>query len=390
MERLMGRLAVGSVVLALLSACTPLHLAERVRPSQPGERPAVAGRSAEIPRQVPADHDARTSLPAWAVAPPLSPGDRLQVDVRDGDGFSGRYEIDVDGMLRLPYLAPLAAAGRTPAGLEHDLAEALVRQDFFRRGRVGVSIRVREWAHAQVNVQGAVFNPGLVSVNVRSPEERALKSDMASGDFPAERMLHTALRSAGGVRPDARIERVRLTRQGKTLEIDYSGLLDGNPVVQVPLMAGDTIEVQASGSFDPALVKPSVITPPGIRVFLSNLTVPATGNAASANGKDSSSLPYGTRLLTGAISANCVGGTNLTNASRHIVLVRHDPIGDQEPALSRSVNTLLAQTQDATVNPWLMPNDSISCYDSGITNLRDIARTVIEILSPASLLWGTR
>ena len=131
---------------------------------------------------------------------------------------------------------------------------------------------------------------------------------------------------------------------------------------------------------------PSAITPPGIRVFLSNLVTPAPGNAASAIEKHATSLPYGSRLLTAAISANCVGGTNTTNGSRHAVLVRTDPMSGREETIERPVHELLRAPERNDVNPFVMPNDSVVCYDSGVTNLRDIARTLGDILLPFTLL----
>jgi len=151
-------------------------------------------------------------------------------------------------------------------------------------------------------------------------------------------------------------------------------------------MSGDRIRVPGSGRFDRNLLAPSAITPPGIRVFLSNLSVPATGNAASAIGKNATSLPYGSRLLTAGVSANCVGGTQTTNAGRYLVLVRTDPLRGQEEVIERTLRDLLETPHRDEVNPFLMPNDSVACYDSGVTNLRDIARTLGDLLLPLSLL----
>jgi L-2-hydroxyglutarate oxidase LhgO len=40
----------------------------------------------------------------------------------------------------------------------------------------------------------------------------------------------------------------------------------------------------------------------------------------------------------------------------------------------------------AQINPYLMPNDAVACYDSTITNYRDIAKTLAEIIVPFKLL----
>ena len=341
---------------------------------------------ATAPLYTPVPAQPNIELPRWiAEPPPLSPGDRLQVAVQNGDEFSGLFEVDIDGALKLPYLPSLSVAGQHTAEAEHAIADALVAAELFHAHRVAVSVRVQQWAPVQVHVSGAVFNPGLVSANVRSAEERAQKSLQDSGDFPPERLLPAALRAAGGVRPDAAVNAVKLIRNGESHVVDLSSLMQGYPVAPVALMSGDTIIVPSTGHFNSILVAPSAITPPGIRVFLSNLTSPSSSNASSAVGKHATSLPYGSRLLTAAISANCVGGTNTTNASRHVVLVRTDPMTGREEAIERPIHNLLRAPERNDVNPFVMPNDSVACYDSGITNLRDIARTLGDILLPFSL-----
>jgi protein involved in polysaccharide export with SLBB domain len=392
MRRAASLLGLGLCAALLAAGCTPLHGGVRDMPVDKRVNPIATPRAGvdlaeAAPSTVPPSPAAAPDpLPRWAATPPLSPGDRLQVDVEDGDGFSGRYEVEMDGTLRLPHLPPVPVAGGGTDEAARRIAAALVEAEYFKPHRVRVSVLVHEWSHVQVHVGGAVFDPGMVSVNVRSPEERALKSDLAAGDFPSERMLAAALRSAGGVRPDAALDRIQLIRDGRTLTVSHAGLLQGHPIVGVPLMSGDRILVASTGHFDPALVAPSAITPPGIRVFLSNLTVPATGNAVSAVGKEASSLPYGSRLLTAAFSANCVGGINSTSAARHAVLVRTDPLSGRQETVERQIHALLEAPHRDDLNPLVMPNDAVSCYDSGVTNVRDIARTLYEILLPLSLL----
>lgn len=355
------------LVTLLLSGCTPLHQT-RVSSHPPLGHEAGVEHAFGPGRLVMPQARAITttaSLPRWADSPPLSPGDRLQVDVIEGEDFSGRYEIDIDGTLKLPFLPPLAVAGKDKKNAEQRITEALIQERFFKANRINVSVRTHEWGHAQVHVSGAVFHPGMVTVNARGAEERALKNSLSSGDFPSERLLSTALRAAGGIRPDADLTRIRLTRGTQSLQLDYSGLIQGHAVNQVALMSGDVIEVPSSGRFNRDLIAPSPITLPGIRIFMSNLTEPATGNA---------------------ISANCLGGTRLTNADRYIVLVRTDPLSGQEQVIERSIQDLLATPHRDDVNPFLMPDDSVSCFDSGVTNLRAVVRTLYELVLPLALL----
>jgi hypothetical protein len=131
-----------------------------------------------------------------------------------------------------------------------------------------------------------------------------------------------------------------------------------------------------------ALARPSRITPPGIRVFMSNLTRPATSNATSAINEYSTKLPYGTRFLQGLVSANCVGGIQATNARRWAVLISRNPITGESEVVARSVEDLVRRADRDDFNPVLLPNDAIACYDSHVTNVRDVIATVSESFSP--------
>lgn len=321
-------------------------------------------------------------LPWPANKPLLSPGDRLQLRIENGDEFSGFYEVDVDGTINLPYMPPIQVAGVGPYEARLRITHALVNAGYFRRNLVAVTLLVQQWSTIQVSVSGAVFAPGLVSVNVRKPEDKALKSDQVSGDYPSERFVSAALRAAGGVRPDADVHRIVLIRQGRSYKLDLSGVPVGLPADRHALVAGDQLIVPSTGVFDEGLVRPSAITPPGIRVFLSNLTVPATDNSKSAVNNFSSGLPYGTRLLSGLISANCVGGTAATNSDRFGVLVTRNPLTGETEVIQRSIEDMLREPEREALNPHLMPNDGIACYDSGVTNLRDIGKAIADILSP--------
>lgn len=381
------------ITLSVLVGCTPLGQSKSSSRMMDGDKAAMYGVESSLRKApyvaLPANESIpvlkASQLPRWIETPPLSPGDRLSINVLDGEEFNGRYEIDIGGALMLPHLPKLMVAGSSVEDVEQLIARALVSAEWFKPLLVRVSVRVHEWTHVQVYVRGAVFSSGLVTVNSRNSEDRALKDNLMSGDFPTERLLNSALRAAGGVRPDANLAAIELVRNGQSLRIDYRGLMNGRVVPSIPLMSGDQIVVPESGVFDPQLVAPSMITPPGVRVFLSNLTVPAMNNASSAIGKHATSLPYGSRLLTAALSANCVGGAQLTNASRYTVLVRNNPVTGSEELVERSLKDLLSEPQHNTINPYLMPNDGIACYDSGVTNLREIARTITDLILPFSL-----
>jgi hypothetical protein len=118
---------------------------------------------------------------------------------------------------------------------------------------------------------------------------------------------------------------------------------------------------------------------------MSNLIDSAFNNSSAAVGRYSTNIPYGTRLLQAAVSANCVGGKEWTNAPRKVILASVNPITQKTQVVERSVEQLMRHSDRDDMNPYVMPNDAIACYDSNVTNLRDIARSMADILSPFSL-----
>ena len=124
-----------------------------------------------------------------------------------------------------------------------------------------------------------------------------------------------------------------------------------------------------------------------MRVFTSNLTAPALRHAQSAISDAATKAPYGESMIDIAISASCVGGTQMANGSRSIVLVTRNHGSSKQIVILRRIDDLLAQSSNPQVNPYIMPNDAIACYDSKFTNFRDVARGLGELISP--LLLGT-
>ncbi len=147
--------------------------------------------------------------------------------------------------------------------------------------------------------------------------------------------------------------------------------------VQILQWAPIQIIVPAAGRFQPELMRPSLITPPGIKVFVSNLTVPASSNSTSAVGNDEEGItfPYGARFSQAAIAINCAGGTKAINAHRKAVLVRVNRLTGETTYLDRSVEDLLHNSHNDEDNPFLMPRDGVACYDSTLTNTRDVLKT---------------
>ena len=313
----------------------------------------------------------------------LSPGDLLRIGLPRGDEFNGDFVISPSGYVRMPFLGDLPAAGMSTSQLETVVSRLLVEGDFYKPSFARASVAVLEWAPIQVSVSGAVFQSGDVLLNQREATDVASERLAAIGDVAFQRSLSSALFAAAGVRPDADVRNIVLVRNGKRRVFDMSGALNGGAMDDPLLVAGDRIHVPSRGCFQMALARPSRITPPGIRVFMSNLTQPAASNAASAIGQDATRLPYGTRFLQGLVSANCVGGIQATNARRWGVLISRNPITGESEVIARSIENLVRQDNRDDFNPVLLPNDAIACYDSHVTNVRDVIAMVSEVAAPA-------
>ena len=121
---------------------------------------------------------------------------------------------------------------------------------------------------------------------------------------------------------------------------------------------------------------PSPISPPGISLFLSNLSQPTTGNASAGISQDARQVPYGTRLMQGVVSANCVGGARATSADRSVALFTRDPLTHTSTVIERRIEDMRARADRDDYDPYLLPGDAMACYDSTVTNIADVARVL--------------
>ena len=321
------------------------------------------------------------------VALPLSPSDVLQISIPDDEYFVGLYKINQDGDIEIPFLGSIPVAGKEPFQIENQLHQALVDRGFFLDHNLQLSIEIIEWGAIQVTVSGETFQPGRILIAGGSQGQsnsQLAPTQRVKGDYPLGRYLTNAIRVAGGVLPTADITEVQIIRENQEITVDLSGILTGERVEDIPLIDGDSIIVPKSDVFQPELVRPSQITPPGIKVFVSNLTIPANSNSSSAisNLQEGISLPYGARFSHAAIATNCTGGTKGVNAGRKAILVRANRITGETTFLEKDVEELIRNSQNNQENPLLMPNDAVACYDSHVSNARDIFRTIADFLSP--------
>jgi len=316
---------------------------------------------------------------------PLGPGDRLEVSVLgDDDHLTGTYVIDSDGTVALRGLPPVPAAGLSISELTQGLRQQLIAAGMVRPLQNAVRLALIESSGVSVSVGGAVFQPGAVRAGERAPESRiGLREGAVSGDDNVTRSIAGAIRAAGGVRPDADVQRIYLIRGRTYAEFDLSGFIHGWSSRDIAISSGDRVIVPSRSCFDSDLVRPTPLTAPGIRVFMSNLTKSANNNAGAAIGEKTTSLPYGTRFLQGLVAANCVGGSFM-QSDRRAVLISRNPINGQSIVIERDIEKLVRHANRDALNPYLMPGDAIACYDSRWTNLREAVGLVTDAVNTAT------
>lgn len=316
----------------------------------------------------------------------LQDGDLLRLNSTPFEELNGLYQITSDGDIELPFIGRIPVAGLSLVQAQTMSLDALRRNGWYKEGVTKVQLSIVESAAVSIVISGSVFNPGQTLLNSAAKSDRIDDIRQQTGSFTRAKNLFNALRSAGGIRPDADLTRIYLKRDESIYQYDLSSVISGFTDPKVPdLQTGDQIYVPSLGQVQYSLIRPSAITPPGMRVFMSNLTAPALGNAQSAIGNDASRVPYGVSMIDIAISANCVGGTQMANGSRSVVLVTRNHGSKQQIVISRRIDDLLAQSSNPQVNPYIMPNDAIACYDSKFTNFRDVARGLGELISPILL-----
>ena len=325
--------------------------------------------------------------PAIAPAMPLlSPGDRVVLALQDGDEFTGSYAVGSDGRLRIPYLQPVFVRGISVDEAEQRVQAAMVRDGLLVAGRLRLSLEPQMWAAVKVHVAGAVFAPGPVVVNDRTHVETRPDLKTRSGDFAPDRYFTAAIRAAGGLRPDADLANAVLIRDGSRWEVDLRPLLAGLPLAEIPLLDGDQIMIGSVGGYQTELARPSALTAPGFRIYVSNLSIPSPSNAQSAVAGEATRMPTGARLSHALASANCIGGTQMTNAHRTALLVTRDPTTTTLSSHVYRVYDVTAHADDPANNPYLLPEDAVACFDGSVTVARDLARTALDALLPIQVL----
>ena len=161
-------------------------------------------------------------IPAATSTAQLRPGDSLNIAVQGvPDSNSYVVQIDEQGVISLPFIGTMTAAGLSTADLSQRIRETYVAKKIYTNVDVSVSVTER-----YIYVGGEVQRPGRI---VWTPDLTVAK----------------AIQSAGGFTLYAKETAVTLVRDKAAYPIDVK-LAQRNPSQDPRLMPGDSVQVPRS------------------------------------------------------------------------------------------------------------------------------------------------
>jgi polysaccharide export outer membrane protein len=267
---------------------------------------------------------AATQTPAASADYRIGPQDMLQITLFNIPEAEGRVtprtmavRVSQQGVIMLPLLGEIPVAGLTVADLERTLQERYDK--YIHDPQVGVLIT--EYRSQRISVIGAVQSPGVFELS-------------------GPKTLIDLLAMSGGV-SDKAGSQVHLYRQGpegrQSYVIDLYALTDNAGSLNLPVQAGDVINVPKAGMF---FVEGAVGRP----------------------GSYPLDYPY---TLTQAITA--AGGVNKDLAGNTITIFRHRGPGEVETVpvnlgeiMAGELTDLQVQASDVIVVPISTPKYIVS------------------------------
>jgi polysaccharide export outer membrane protein len=151
----------------------------------------------------------------------MRPGDVLDIAVYREREMTGKYLIDSRGVVQIPGLGDIVAAGLTPTEIKQRLSEQLVRRGV-ANPEIAVSPLIR------VSVLGEVRTPGLLPVD------------------PGTTLIQL-LTIAGGPTDRANLRRAYVVRESQRFPVDLQSALAGSATGRVVLYSNDVLVVPRRG-----------------------------------------------------------------------------------------------------------------------------------------------
>ena len=238
----------GGALLREGGAAPPGAAARAGRSAELDRPPGAAGSSsaADLNRRL-LEQAARSSEDADL---PVGAGDLLEVSVFEVEELSKiRLRVPVRGVISLPLIGQIQAAGRTTAELEDEIRDRLQRK-FMHDPQV--SVFLQEHNSQRISVIGAVRKGGVFNLNrpLRLADALALAEGLTE---EADRHVYVTRRAPIGAVTAAMGAGSAPRSGGETTAevmapIDLTELADGREDLNVALRAGDVVHVPRAGS----------------------------------------------------------------------------------------------------------------------------------------------
>jgi len=154
----------------------------------------------------------------------IGPEDVLDIAVWNNPAMSRTTPVRPDGMISLPLLNDIQAAGLTPMQLRNNIATKLTEYV----PNPEVSVIVREVNHFKISVLGEVKKPGRYDFKGHATVLDAIATAGGLSDFAARSKI-TILRNENGV--------------SKRIPVNYNKIVSAADQGDVPLRPGDIVLV---------------------------------------------------------------------------------------------------------------------------------------------------
>jgi len=235
-----GGVMLAAMMLAGVTSCAPKRppqaALEPVDPAAPPEEQIA--RIGEL-WQTRTDH----GVPADFC---LGTGDLLEINVFHWDEMRGlRTRVSTTGMINLPLIGDIKAAGLTEKQLRDDIA-ARLRENIMRNPQV--SVFVAEYASQQVSITGAVARPGLIPLTRENRTVSHMISEAGGLNEQAGGKILFYPANTSGRCEDAPRQQIASAKPGKDIlpiEIDVNEQYEPasqNPLL-LPVVGGDSIVI---------------------------------------------------------------------------------------------------------------------------------------------------
>jgi polysaccharide export outer membrane protein len=186
---------------------------------------------------------------------PVGPGDLIEISVFEVEELSKiKIRIPMKGIITLPLIGQVTAAGRSALELQDEISERLIAKYMHNPQ---VSVFVLEQNSQRISVSGAVRKGGVYNITSRLRFADALGLAEGLADdadhtvFLMRRVpMGTVLRAQVGVEPPKTpVPPLPGETEQIMVAIDLDELAAGREELNVPLQAGDVVYVPRAGSY---------------------------------------------------------------------------------------------------------------------------------------------